>query len=479
MKRVRGFAPVAVCVALLRATPLGLADPAEPAPHQTAEIEALIQAAAEGATVTVPAGVYAGPLRVEKPVVLEGGGRVTIDGGGKGTVVEILAADVTFRGFAVRGSGSGVDLEPAGIRAETGPVLIEGNRLEDVLFGIDLRTSAGSTVRGNTIVGKPLDPGRRGDGIRLWWSNECVVEGNDVHDSRDMVFWYSEMLQVRGNHVRRSRYGLHFMYSHDTVLAGNILEDNSVGVYLMYSNRITLEGNTLNRNRGPSGYGLGLKDCDDVIVRENAIAANRVGIYLDNAPSSLTATGAIEDNLIAFNEIGLLMTPNTKRNTLIGNGFLENEEQVAVHGRGELSGNAFAGVDRGNFWSDYAGFDRDRDGLGDLPYEARSLFETLLAREPTLRVFVHSPAQQAIEFTSRALPEMRPEPKFIDPRPMMSPPVVRGADRSGGQSRPAMLAASGGLLSSAGITLMLALRRPGLGRGRRGERGTTKEGELA
>src|SRR5690606_29953834 len=142
-------------------------------------------------------------------------------------------------------------------------------------------------------------------------------------------------------------------------------------------------------------------------------------------------------------------------------------EQAAVHGRGELSGNAFASEERGNFWSDYAGFDRDGDGMGDLPYEARSLFESLLAREPNLRLFVHSPAQQAIEFTSRALPEMRPEPKFIDPRPLMAPPaapavaLVAAGGGSGG-SRSALLAAGGGLVGSAGIMLGVALRRPGL-----------------
>ncbi len=432
-----------------------------PALRPAAEIEALIAAAPEGGLVEVPAGAYAGPLRIDRPVILEGRERVTIDGGGTGTVVEIHAANVTFRGFTVRGSGSSVDQEPAGIRAETGPVVIEGNRVEDALFGIDLRTSSNSIVRGNRVVGKLLEPGRRGDGIRLWWSNECVIADNLVLDSRDMVFWYSESLQIRGNHVRRSRYGLHFMYSHDTVLSHNTLEDNSVGVYLMYSNRITVAENTLRRNRGPSGYGLGLKDCDDILVQRNAIEANRVGLYVDNAPSSMTAIGTIAGNLIAFNELGMLITPNTRRNTISGNGFVENEEQVAVHGRGELSGNAFAGPAHGNYWSDYAGFDRDRDRIGDLPYEARNLFESLLAREPSLRLFIHSPAQRAIEFTSRALPEMRPEPKFIDPRPLMSPPLVQGAAVDGNRATPpAMLAASAGLLSSAALLLALSCRSP-------------------
>ncbi len=426
------------------------------AARSTDEIARLVERAAPGTTVLVPPGLYVGPLRVNKPITLDGADRVTIDGRGEGTVVELRAANITFRRFRIVGSGMGVDREPAGIRAEAGPVVIENNQLEDVLFGIDLRTAPDSIVRGNGIVGKDLDVGRRGDGIRLWWSHGCTIEGNTVRQSRDMVFWYSENLVVRDNQVRDSRYGLHFMYSHQTRLHRNTLERNSVGVYLMYSNGITLEENLLTGNRGPSGYGLGLKDCDDIVAHRNRLLANRVGAYIDNTPSSVDADGRVTDNLIAFNEMGMLITPNTRRNVMAGNGFVENEEQVAVHGRGDLVGNTFARDGRGNFWSDYAGFDRNDDGVGDLPYESRSLFENLLAREPNLRLFLHSPAQQAIEFTARALPEMRPAPKFVDPAPLMSAVRLDAGERAP-QAAPAMVATCVLLLGLGGGTVIGAL----------------------
>ncbi|QDV02938.1 Periplasmic copper-binding protein (NosD) [Planctomycetes bacterium Pla86] len=400
-------------------------------------IVALIEASSDGETIQIPAGTYVGNLVIERSVVLEGRGEVVIDGGGEGTVVTILAPGVTLRGLHVRGSGAGVDREPAGIRAEVGPSIIEDNVLEDVLFGIDLRMASDSIVRRNRIVGMPLEAGRRGDGIRLWWSHDCVVSDNWLRGVRDLVLWYSERLTIERNDVADSRYGLHFMYSHETNVADNRLHQNSVGIYLMYSRRITLRGNSLRQNRGPSGYGAGLKDCDDILLEDNLFVANRVGVYLDNSPSSVDAVGRIANNQFVYNKVGMLVTPNTRRNVITENGFVENEEQVTVHGRGELSGNAFhelteAGP-RGNYWSDYPGFDLDGDGLGDLAYEPRYLFEDLLAREPNLRLFVHSPAQRAIEFTARALPELRPAPKFVDPDPLMSPPASRrvgpGPDR--------------------------------------------------
>ncbi len=387
-------------------------------------VESLIERATDGQEVRVPAGVYEGNLVIRKPIVLDGSDGAVFDALGKGIVIEVLAAGVTIRGCVIRGSGSDVTGEPAGIRVVAPNTIIESNTIQDALFGIDLRESPDSIIRGNTISGKDLDPGRRGDGIRLWWSHYCVIENNTVRGSRDMVFWYSEGLIIRRNTVIDSRYGLHFMYSHDTVLEENDLLSNSVGVYLMYSNSITLRGNRMRNNRGASGYGIGLKDCDDITITGNALLANRVGVYLDNSPSSIDSTGIFESNMIAFNEIGLLATPNTHDNVFTRNAFVENEEPAATHGRGRLVSNSFALDGVGNYWSDYAGFDLDGDGIGDVVYEPQSLFGAMLAREPNLRLFVHSPAQQAIEFTARALPELRPQSTLIDPSPLVSAPKI-------------------------------------------------------
>lgn len=420
------------------------------------EIQRLIDEAAHGSIVEPTPGVYEGAIRITKPITLDGRGEVTIDAGGEGSVIEVTAADVTLRGLIVTGSGKSVSGESAGIKANAGPIIIENNRIRDVYFGIDLKQSPGSIIRNNTIVGKDLELGRRGDGIRLWWSHGCVIEHNTIRDSRDMVFWYSEDLKIQDNSVIDSRYGLHFMYSHNTAVRENHLTGNSVGIYLMYSNSIRLIQNQIDNNRGSSGYGIGLKDCDDIEVESNLLAANRVGIYIDNSPSSADSTGIIRSNKIAFNEVGLLATPNTHDNTVYNNGFIENEEQVSVHGGGQLFLNEFASDEKGNFWSDYNGFDRDHDGLGEFAYEPRSLFRTMLAREPNLRLFVHSPAQQAIELTARAFPELDPDPMLSDPRPLVTPPSFELPSLEAGTGGLRMALVAGGLVVL-GIFVMLRL----------------------
>jgi len=389
------------------------------------EIAKLIDQAEIGSTVSVPAGTYYGNLQITKPIVLDGLGKVIIDGRNKGTVVELRVKDITLKGFTIRGSGSTVDHEPAGVRVFDGPVVIEENRFEEVYFGIDLRQSPDSVIRKNFIVGKDLALGRRGDGIRLWWSHGCTIRENTVRNVRDMVFWYSEELTIAQNHVTMSRYGLHFMYSHHTEMSENELVENSVGIYLMYSNNIKLQRNRIINNRGSSGYGIGLKDCDDIVVENNALLANRVGMYVDNSPSSVDSIGLIAHNSFSYNEIGFLATPITHDNVITENVFIENEEQVTVHGGGQLDLNRFEIDGRGNFWSDYAGFDLEDDGIGDLPYAPRSLFRNLLSREPNLRIFVHSPAQQAIELTSRVFPDLSPKPIFQDSSPLSSIPELK------------------------------------------------------
>lgn len=387
----------------------------------TGVIGALIAAAEPGDTVRVPPGVYREHLRIEKPIVLAGEGNAVIDGGGDGDIVEIVAPDVTIRGFVLRDTGIDLDRENVAIRVSAPRATIEDNVLDDVLFGIDLKQAPGAVIRGNRIGGKQLDVARRGDGLRLWRSDDALIEGNTIHDGRDAILWYSNRITVRANRCLDSRYGLHLMFSDDVVLEDNELTGNSVGVYFMYSKGLTLRGNRMIRNRGPSGYGIGLKETDQFTIENNVIAGNRVGVYIDGSPFTKARPGRFTHNLIASNDVGLTLLPAVRGNQFTGNNFVENLEQVSVQGRGQVVGNDFALNEHGNFWSDYTGYDSDGDGLGEYEHESQKLFENLMDKEPKLRLFLFSPAQQAVEFVGRAIPAVRPEAKFTDPWPLTRP----------------------------------------------------------
>ena len=369
--------------------------------------------------MTVVGGTHAGPLVLDRSIELVGHDWPVIEGNGRGTVISLTAADVRITGLVIRGSGASLDQENSGIAADEAPGSeITGNRFEDVLFGVYLRKSPGSLVAENEIRSKRLEIPRRGDAIRVWYSNDVRLEDNRVTDARDVVLWYSERLTVHRNTVSGGRYGLHFMYCDDASIEGNLLKDNSVGAFLMYSRRLRLIHNTIVGNHGPSGFGIGLKDMDDAQVRENRFIGNRVGVFLDNSPRETGSSVDIGLNLIAGNDIGVSLLPNVKRGRFFGNSFVENQQQVEIAGGG---GDPLDNEWRENFWSDYVGYDGDADGTGDVAYRADRLFEDLADRQPALKLFLHSPAKDALELAARTLPLIRPRPKLTDERPRMRP----------------------------------------------------------
>jgi len=399
-----------------------------------------LAAALPGDTIEVRGGVHPGPVTLAAAnLTLEGVGRPVIDGGGDGTVVRLTAPGITLRGFVVRASGVNPDQNHGGISLEAADQVVEDNVLEDVLFGVFVAQADRAVVRGNSITGKAqYEMGRKGDGVRVWYSQDVTLEANHVFAARDVVAWYATGLTLRDNLVENSRYGIHLMYCDGALIEGNTFDGNSVGIYTMYTHGVTLRENLLRRQLGPSGYALGFKDADDIVVEGNILAANRAGIYLDGTPFSPQGTAHFSDNVLAFNDTGVILLPAVNANEFTRNTFWENDLQVAVQGGGALQQNVWMN----NYWSDYAGFDAAGDGIGDTPYRAERVYENLIDREPLLRVLLHSPTVQTIEAAGAAFPLFRPQPKLTDPAPRMAPASLPAwATPPAPESRPLWLAA--------------------------------------
>jgi nitrous oxidase accessory protein len=427
-------------------------------------LQARVAAARAGDTIRVAPGVYAGPVLIDKPLTLvaDGPGAV-IQGTGNGDVVKIVAAGSTLRGFVVRRTGTDLDRENAGVVITAPRVTVEGNTIEDALFGITLRDAAGAVIRHNDVGGKvDMATARRGDGIKLWNSNGAVIEHNYVHDCRDLVMWYSQDLVVRGNKVERCRYGIHFMYAGQATVEDNDLRDNSVGIFLLYGQGLVLRRIVLSHNRGPSGFGLGLKDVDGVDAHDNVFADNRVALHVDNSPSRHDLTHTYRRNVFAHNDVALGLMPSVRNNRFVANSFFDNVEQVAVFGGGNLGSNVFTVDGVGNYWSDYRGYDADGDGVGDIPHRSQSLFENLMDREPRLRLFLFGPGQQAVEMASHAFPVVQPKVRATDAAPLMRSvrvenPILTAPGAAGGWSVAAILAAAA-LLTAGGWVMVLGKR---------------------
>ncbi|MEO9254772.1 MAG: nitrous oxide reductase family maturation protein NosD [Tepidiformaceae bacterium] len=425
MKRLLLFAMVALMAGSWGSTARGGSTPAN-------TINELIAAAQPGDTITVPAGLYKEHLVIDKAITLEGAGWPVIDAGGVGDVIRVNAADVTIRGFVIQGSSIDVSDEPAGIRVAANNSRIEGNRIQNVLYGIELQDSGGHIVRNNSISSiVRFGAERRGHGIYLWHTNDNVVADNTIENVKDGFFvGFSTRNAIENNHVTKSRYGIHYMYSNDNEFHNNVFRDNIAGGVLMYSTDITFTGNEFAYNKSAaSGYGLLFKDMDNVLMSGNYIHHNRLGITMEGAPSSPAAFVTLKGNLIAFNQAGLELTTTTAA-TFTENTFTGNLEQVISRGGSQQQRNAWSLNGRGNYWDDYQGYDANGDGVGDIKFSYDGSYDALVQENQALKAFAFTPARSALDLAGGWFPAFKPATRLIDDHPLMSPSITLSAEAS-------------------------------------------------
>jgi nitrous oxidase accessory protein len=396
-----------------------------------ADLTAAVAAAPEGAVLCLAAGSYDGPLEVDRAVVLRGPPEAVIRSRGAGSTVTLAAPGAALEGVTVDGSGGRHDLLDAAVRAEADDTRVEGVRIRNALFGILAEQVHRVVLRGNDIRGHAEQTlGLRGDAIRLWEVRESIVEDNRIADSRDMVVWYSPGNRIVGNRVSRGRYGTHFMYSHHNVVERNRYDANVVGIFAMYSRDLRIRDNVLARSAGAAGVGLGAKESGDLVVEDNLFVSNRVSVYLDTSPLDLDSWNRFAGNRFHLSEDAVVFHGGADRNRFLGNVFRDNGSPVRVEGRGDARDAEW----RGNDFDDYMGYDLDGDGVGDVPYELRSLVGQLVAHNPSLAFFRGSPVLALVELVGRVVPLFQATTILVDPAPRMGPRVARattGGDADG------------------------------------------------
>ncbi len=386
--------------------------------HGLTPFQELVDAAPAGSTLRPKPGLYAGPVHLTKPLIIDGGGKVTIDGGDMSTVFVIDTNDATLRGLHLRGSGSSHDTDDACLNVRGHRNLVESLVIDDCLFGIDLKQSNNNIVRNNTIKSKPLELGVRGDAIRLWYSMDNRIEGNDIADSRDTVAWYSNGNLFRKNRAVRSRYSLHFMFAGHNVVDGNYYYDNSVGINLMYTDNMELRNNVISHATGSAGVGIGFKESSGAIVENNEIIYCGTGITLDLSPFQPNTTVLTQGNLIAYNAIGVMFSSDRDGSIFKRNSFKGNLTDVAVGGAGSSGRNEW----RGNYWDDYQGFDRNNDGIGDTAHDLYAYADRIWMDIPQARFFKSAPALEVLDFLERLAPFSSPILLLSDKEPLFNDP---------------------------------------------------------
>ena len=389
-------------------------------PHgQFADVREAIRAAVAADTIEVHGGTYHGNLILDKTLALEGSGWPVLQGDGKGSVVTVLAAGCSIRGFRIEHSGGMLVEEDSGILLKSDGNRVEHNQLRDVLFGVYFFQSSHNTVAGNSLYGrKELGFGERGAGIHIWNSAGNTIVRNTITDMRDgMYLQNADRSAIRGNRVFGVRYGLHYMYSNDNVFEDNIFENNVAGAAIMYSHNIQFRRNAFVHNRGFSSFGVLFQDSQNCVSEENVFVDNVVGIFMESLRDS-----RFERNLIASNDTAIEVFSSAERNDFIRNNFVANLSPISIIGK--TSNIRWDRDGTGNYWSDYKGYDLDENGIGDVPFRIQNLFEYLEGNRPRLRIYFFSPASQALAAAEQSFPVIEGSHEF-DRYPLMKPVVVQ------------------------------------------------------
>ena len=407
-------------VTIDRPKPVYMLRERDPRVHGLKPFQALVDAAAPGAVLRPAPGIYAGPVSIDKPITIDGGGSVTIDAGDKGTVMSLNADGSTVRGLRLTGSGTSHDTDDACLDVRGNRNVIENLEIDNCLIGIDLKQANHSVVRANRIRSKPFELGLRGDGLRLWYSNDNLLEANEVIDSRDVVAWYSNRNIFRNNVGHRSRYSLHFMFADNNLVENNRFYNNAVGVYFMYTHGGVVRGNLISHATGATGMGIGFKEASDVVIENNEILYCGIGIGSDLSPFEPGSRIELRGNRYAYNGIAILFNSEKGGNDVRDNLFEGNLTNVSYGGRSENPEKNFW---KSNYWDDYQGFDRDGDGYGDTPHEIRAYADQIWMEIPMARFFRASPVMELLDFLERLAPFSEPDLILRDENPRFSKPV--------------------------------------------------------
>jgi nitrous oxidase accessory protein len=287
--------------------------------------------------------------------------------------------------------------------------LIQNVILEKLFFGIYLEKANNGRVINNRIIGDAVDEYNSGNGIQLWYCKNVLVEHNSVQNVRDGIYLeFSDNISLHNNRsFNNLRYGLHFMFSNNDLYTNNTFENNGAGVAVMFSKGIKMRDNVFRKNWGTASFGMLLKEINDAEIVGNTFEENTVGINIEGSNRIDYRNNNFVKNGWAIKVRGACYT-----NNFVSNNFLYNSFDISYNSK--LNDNVF---DR-NFWSNYSGYDLDKNGIGDVPHRPVKLFSYIVNRTPETIVLLRSLFMDIIDFSEKVSPVFTPD-KLLDANPLM------------------------------------------------------------
>ncbi len=374
-------------------------------------------------------GVYSGNFIIKKSLTIDCEPNVNFDGAGKNSTFRAQAKNIKIKGCNIQNWGHNLTNMDAAIFVEKSAsnITITHNYLKGDGFGIWLDASPSPTVSHNRIQGNSrIRSQDRGNGVHLFNVTGADIAFNEILQTRDGIYIdTSNGNKLRNNKIHDLRYGIHYMFSFHNLIEKNQTSHTRTGYALMQSKYLTVIDNSSDQDQN---YGILMN-----YITRSTIKGNKItGVHQMIGPGGFQVVkGAegkalfiynslyndISHNRIQQSELGIHITAGSEDNNFYNNDFIANRQQVKyVANRSQ----EWSKDGHGNYWSDYLGWDRDANGIGDTSHEPNDGIDKLLWKYPAAKVLMNSPAIEMLRWVQKTFPVLNAK-GVKDSFPLMKP----------------------------------------------------------
>ncbi len=399
------------------------------------DLQQALDSSQNGDVITLSPGSYLGNFVISKQITLRSGQdkSAIIDAQGKGHALQLKNAHITIENLTITNWGDDLTEQNSGIYShdkidnnKVPGLIIRNNHLIGDGFGIWVNHVDKAKIINNRVKGNlTLRSADRGNGIQVANVTNSHVFKNEISETRDGVYVISSQNNIiEQNTMHHLRYGVHYMYSYDNTVKNNVAYNTRAGYALMSSRRLTITGN---KTTDSEDYGFLLNFITQSTFSHNHIKnvwtkpENKVlgrdgkGLFVYNS-----GYNTIKHNIIDTAEIGIHLTAGSEKVKIFGNSFINNPTQVKYVSNKKQE---WSQDNKGNYWSNYLGWDMDNNGIGDTIFEPNDGIDKLVWQYPEMKMIMDSPAILILRWVQRQFPVLKP-PGVKDSFPLMSAPQL-------------------------------------------------------
>jgi len=395
------------------------------------QLQQILDNSIDGDVITLASGSYFGNFIIKNQITLKGEDGAIINAQGKGHAIILKNSNITIENLNIINWGNDLTEQNSGIYShekvnnkKVTNLLIQHNILSGDGFGIWLNYVDNSKVLNNKVKGNiKLRSADRGNGIQISNVTNTHVFQNETSKTRDGIYVISSQNNIlEKNTMHDLRYGIHYMYSYDNSVINNYAYNTRAGYALMSSRRLIINNNM---TRDSEDYGFLLN-----FITQSSFKGNHVknvwtkpehkiigregkGLFVYNS-----GYNTLEGNIIDTTEIGIHLTAGSENIKIYGNSFINNPTQVKYVSNKKQE---WSKDGKGNYWSNYLGWDMNNDGVGDVIFEPNDGIDKLVWQYPEMKMIMDSPAILILRWVQRQFPVLKP-PGVKDSFPLMKTP---------------------------------------------------------